>query len=136
MNEHLQALRSLTATLLPTYLHRAPQDAPAAYFIWMAPGGGRTDEPSICGTSTELNAPLRLLCRGATGEAVSIKLDKARALLSPGGIASPVTVAGRSAFLSYTRSEFIMPDLDVILPETNTHPFYGIDTYQLISEAV
>lgn len=115
------------------YEFRAPQDAPAQYLIVQSAANDGALEDAMCGSAADESGDVRILARGQVGESVRIMLRRVKAELSPGGLPSALSP---SVFVRWLRSEFVMADLDVVDAVTNRHPFYGIDTYSLMVEAV
>lgn len=132
MIAHVDALCEWTRTLFPSYGWRAPMSAPVQIFVWQTPAWG-AGEASLCGPGESLSTDVRLTARAELGGAVSVMLDRARRQAM---VPLALSVPGRSVTVQWVRSEFVAPDLDIVLPETNTSPFYGIDTYRLVSEAI
>src|SRR5699024_10981045 len=100
---------------------------------WQSPAGGGSDELPVCAADESIDTNVRLMARAELGGAVAIMLERARELLSPQRLPGPLVVAGRFATVQWVRTEFIQADVDVTIPGTGRNPFYGIDTYRVVS---
>lgn len=134
MITNLRALKAATDVLWPTYLWQAPMVSPTQLLIWQAPSAGGSDELPVAAADVAIDAPLRLMARAETGDAVAIMLDRVQKLLSPSRLPGPLPVAGRAATIRWIRAEFIAPDVDASVDSTSRNPFYGVDSYHLISQ--
>lgn len=136
MIAHLRALQGIlqTETGWATFLFQGPIDSPVQALVLQAPASGEYGELPVCGADSMLQSPIRLLARGLTGESVGMMLKKSQEVLSPLKIATRFEVTDRVATMKWIRGEFITADPDVTMPETNRNPFWGIDTYELISQ--
>ena len=130
MADHLRAIRTKMAVAYPVDLFAADPDRTGQWAVLEAPDWAVDPEAPIGGDLGAFATPIRLRAVTGTPEGVAIMLDAARQAL-PG----PVTVAGRVAHLTWDRSEFIDLDTDTVIPSTNRHPAYGVDTYTLHSQA-
>ena len=104
--------------------------APVQLFVWQTPSWGAGEE-SLCGPGELLVTDVRLMARAELGGAVAVMLGSVRRQAM---VPFRLDVAGRAASVQWVRSEFVAPDLDIVLPETDSHPFYGVDTFRLVSE--
>lgn len=134
MNAHLTALKSRLARLgYLTHLYSAPT-VTEQYLILSAPPWGDDLERAVSGAATSFTVEIRVKAVTGTTDGVVIMLDRVRAELSPEGVATRLTVAGRSAWIGYARSEFVDVDSDERIEGTNLHPAFGVDSYTLTSE--
>lgn len=130
MIAHVDALCAWTGSLFPSFGWRAPMSAPTQIFVWQTPSWAAGEE-SLCGPGEVLSTDVRLMARAELGGAVAVMLDRAR---RQAVLPLSVAVPGRAVTVQWVRSEFIAPDLDIVLPETDMSPFYGVDTYRLVSQ--
>lgn len=134
MNGHLEAIRARLAGLgYLTHLYVAPKVS-EQYLILSGPGWGSDPERAIDMAAAAFEVELRVKAVTGTPDGVAIMLDRVRAELSPDGVATRLTVAGRSAWIGYARSEFIDVDRDALIEGTSLHPAFGVDSYTLTSE--
>lgn len=133
MNSHLAAIKTRLAPLgYLTHLYSAPT-VTAQYLVISGPAWDTDPEP---GNTASDSFATGLLITAVTGtpEGVPIMLSRVRNQLSPGPAATHLEVPGRSAWISWTRSEFVQIDRDELIEGTNLHPAFGVDTYTLTSE--
>lgn len=99
------------------------------YLIWATTGDERSD--SLCNTDRYIDTEVGVTNVGLTPDSVWAVSATSRGLLQDW---SPV-VEGRAVHpLDRTEARAVLPDRDVTLPNTNRHPYYGVDLYRLISE--
>lgn len=128
MKAHLQAVEAALASLgLPTsrwYSARLQEG-----LILSVPTAGSDSDLPVCGTSEAFEVPLRLKAVAFTPDGPGVMLNRARTLL-----AGPIPMEGRHVTLTWLRAEFVDVDTSVMIPDTDTHPFVGVETYQLTSQ--
>jgi hypothetical protein len=116
------------------YGDKTSEIPPMPYFVLAGPGWGSPEEAPVCGIDDALDAEFRLTAVAPNPESAGILLGRARAVLSPGSAWTVVPYEGRRVEVKFIRSEVLGVDPDVIIPATNRHPGYGVDTYWLVSE--
>jgi len=135
MTAHLTAARDALADAHPEYTAIdlfAPEPGRVPPFLVLeSPTWGTDPDQPLCDPQTTISLPIRLRVVTGTPTGAAIILDNARTAL-----VGPITVTGRSAVLTWERSEFIGLDTDVTIPATNRHPAVGVDTYTLTSQPV
>ena len=129
MHAHLDAIRTKLDASYPVDLWQPDPGRVPPFGVLSAPACAADPDAPICATSTAFEAEIRFKAVAGTPQGVAIMLANARATL-PGAL----TVTGRAVTLRWERSEFIDLDTDVIIPATNRHPAFGVDTYTLTSQ--
>ena len=101
------------------------------YLLWSSTGNDVTESLADC--DEFLNDQLGLTTVGLTPEAVWSATAKARGALK----GHALVVAGRKVEpLKLTDARAVQADRDVTLPNSNRHPYFGVDLYRLVSEPV
>lgn len=132
----MRALKAATGPLWPTFLWQAPLETPVQVLVWQSPAGGGSPELPVGASDGSFEATVRLVARAELGGAVAIMLERVRELVAPGQSAKALPVAGRYVTVQWLRTEFIQADVDVTIPATGRNPFYGIDSYRVVSQPV
>lgn len=131
MRDHFDAVKALLAPLnRRVYVIGAPSAVEYPYFLlWGLPGTRSTE--ALDGRQVVVNDLLRVTSVGKTPEsAMELQRLSRDALIE----AVPV-VAGRTVHaLRMFDSQPIQADRDIVLPDVNRNPFYGVDIYRLVSE--
>lgn len=134
MRAHLDAVTAaLNAALTPQAYHgQAPASASYPYLVvelaWSHPG-----EQLLDGAAPDLTLTVNVKGVGLTAASALEMLDLARAVLTPGGYASSLTVTGRVAEVRWLRHEADYIDTQWTDPATNTHPCVSLDAYRVSS---
>lgn len=130
MIAHLTAARTKMAAGYPVDLFAADPGRTGQWAVLEAPAWASDPEAPIGGDLPAFATPIRLRAVTGTPEGVATMLAQARQAL-----VGALTVPGRVVSLTWERSEFIDLDTDTVIPSTNRHPAYGVDTYLLHSQA-
>lgn len=127
MIEVLAALKAQLAEAgLVVHLVEAPAGAQCPYvLLWASPGqpgieasvAADSDYSDLLGVTYADTTPLNVLRLASL----------ARAAL--GGFEA----GGMNVTLQLATSLPVQPDRDVVLPDTNSHPFYAVDRFQLVA---
>lgn len=116
---------------IETYVVDVPEGVSPNYpyaIIWSSTG--REVAESLC-DDTYLSDTVYVTNVGLTPEAVWAMVKRTRSALRDWA----PTVAGWSPQpLKPTTAQNVQPDRDVTLPGVNRHPYFGVDSYPLISE--
>lgn len=129
MHDHLDAIRTKLGASYPVDLWQPSPGRVPQFGVIEAPAWASDPDAPIGETSSAFEVEVRFRAVAGTPQGVAIMLAAARAAI-PGS----VTVSGRAVTARWARSEFIMLDLDVIIPATNRHPAYGVDSYTIHSQ--
>ena len=130
MRAHLAAMQARLAPLDLPIDRWAPEPHRVPPFLSLeAPSWDSDPDAPACDTSDAFWTSIRVRAVAGTPDGVAIILANVRRTL-PGVL----SVEGRAASITWTRSEFIEIDPDAIIPGTNRHPAYGVDTYTLTSQ--
>lgn len=128
MRAEYDAIKAKLVALYTTYFVDVPVTPTLPYFILWGAAGMLPTESRISGPlTTDFDTPVYVTAVAGTGEGVLTMQAAARSALAS------VTVSGRSVALTLTESRPLLVDRDVILPNTDRHPVYGVDVYRLQS---
>lgn len=118
----------LEAAGIAVYLVEAPRGATYPYvLLWFTPGLPGI-EPSVASIG-DLSDLLGATYVDTTARNVLVLAEKARAVLD----GATFTVSGLQVSLARSTSQTVRPDPDVVLPDTNAHPFYAVDRHQMVA---
>ena len=135
MRAHLDAISARLAPLeYVTHFFAAPEVS-SQYLVLGSRSWGDQVEVGLVG-DTSLDTEVQVKAVAGTPMGVEVMLRRARGLLCPDGQWASLPVPGRSARITFARSEFITTDIDVTITGTNRHPGVGVDSYRLVSEPV
>lgn len=134
MKDHLDAVKARLSGIAPTFLGWAVNES--RYFVVTSPSWDESDERPVSTVSDALVTEVRVKAATGTFEGVVTMLRLAREELSPGGGASPLSVAGRSVSVRWIRSEFVDADVSATATATDLPRFVGVDTYRIVSQPV
>lgn len=127
MKLHIEAIKAAIEAQVPTYYVDVPDNASYPYvLLWGTPGDPGI-EASIEG-DTDMSDLLGVTVADTTPENVLHTVGIVRGILT--GLRPAVT--GRQVWLVFKYSNTVQPDKSITLPETNSHPFYAVDRWQLI----
>lgn len=99
------------------------------YLLWSSTGNDVTESLADC--DDFLNDQLGVTTAALTPEGVWSATAKARGVLKGHALA----VEGHKVEpLKLTDARAIQADRDVTLPNSNRHPYFGVDLYRLVSE--
>mgnify|MGYP000954782598 CR=1 FL=1 len=121
----------LEAAGLVVYLGEADPGAAYPYVVlWFSPGQPGIE--SAVASDTDFSDLLGVTMSHTSALNALVLSGKVRPVLDG---ASFTTAAGMRTTLALTLSQTVQPDRDVTLPETNRHPFYAVDRYQVVATA-
>lgn len=124
----------LTAALAPLGVDVLYADATGAGYpsvlLWTTPG--QPDSEPAAAVSDGFEDLIGVTMVDTTGRNVLLLTGRVRALLD----GASLVVDGRLVRLQRRFSETVRPDLDVTLPDTNTHPCYAVDRYWLTAQPI
>ena len=134
MRGHVEAIVGrLEDAGVPAYLVDIPEGVQPTFpyaIVWMSTGEELRDSFT---DYAHVDDRLGVTNVGLTPEAVWSLSSRTRAALKGwapdvgGWHTEPMQLAG---------AETVQPDRDVTLPNSNRHPYYGVDTYRLVAEPV
>ena len=128
MKAHYAAIETALAALYTTYVVDVPDTPVLPYFVLWGPAGTLPEESTVAGQlSTDFDTDVYVTAVAGTAEGVLTMQAAARTALRS------LTVTGHLVALTLTDSRPLMVDRDVILPNTDRHPVYGVDVYRLQS---
>lgn len=128
MRAHYAAIQVKLAALYATYFVDVPVTPVLPYYLLWGPAGTLPEELSATGQlATDFDTDVYVTAVAGTGEGVLTMQAAARSALAT------VAVTGRLVVLTLTDSRPLMVDRDVVLPDTDRHPVYGVDVYRLQS---
>ena len=128
MKAEFAAIEAKLAALRTTYFVDVPATPVLPYYLLWGPAGTLPEESTVAGQlAADFDTDVYVTAVAGTGEGVLTMQAAARSALAS------VTVSGRSVALTLTDSRPLMVDRDVILPDTDRHPVYGVDVYRLQS---
>lgn len=137
MKAHIDALRATieTATGWDTYFVNVPERPAFPYVLLWSPAWDAGTEMTLCGARTDLDALVGITAVAGTPDGVLLAHGQIRATLSPAGRSTALAVPGRSAevVLEPGMGQPVQVDRDVVNPETNLHPSFGVEMYRLRS---
>ena len=128
MNGERAAIKAALSALYATYHVAAPDTPTLPYYIVWGPSGALPEEVTVAGQLwDDVDTDVYVTAVAGTAEGVLTMQAAARTVMRA------VTVTGRHVALTLTDSRPLMVDRDVILPNTDRHPVYGVDVYRLQS---
>lgn len=126
---HYAALMALLPAGLQAYLGVVP-DTPVYPYVVLWGSAGKEDSVALSDDPSQLTLMAYVTYAGLTFDAVAITASRVRAVLNR---ARPV-VAGRvTSRLVQSSQQPIQADLVVSIPGFG-HPFYAVDSFELISD--
>ena len=132
MRAHMEAVKAMLEPLgRDVYLVDVPEGSTLRYpYIILWSTTGRMISETLCGTQSDLDDLLGVTCVGMSPEAVWSVSSLPRGLL----LDEAPNVEGRHvAELRLYDTQSVQADRDVTLPNTNRHPYFGVDLYALRS---
>ena len=131
MKAHIAGVTALLSHLPYQVYYGDVTGAPTYPYVLLWSTTGRMISDEVCGTQDDLNDLLGVTMVAVQPLAVLDVVRHVRAAL----IGKRPVVAGRHCQrLRLFDAQNIRPDESVKLPNTNTHPVFGVDQYRLISE--
>ena len=128
MKAHYAAIEAALAALYTTYVVDVPDTPVLPYFVLWGPSGTLPEESTVAGQlSTDFDTDVYVTAVAGTAEGVFTMQAAARSALSS------LSVAGHLVAVTLSDSRPLMVDRDVILPNTDRHPVYGVDVYRIQS---
>ena len=128
MKAHYAAIETALAALYTTYVVDVPDTPVLPYFVLWGPSGTLPEESTVVGQlSTDFDTDVYVTAVAGTAEGVFTMQAAARSALSS------LSVAGHLVAVTLSDSRPLMVDRDVILPNTDRHPVYGVDVYRIQS---
>lgn len=130
MKAHYSAIQAKLATLYTTYFVDVPVTPVMPYFLLWGSAGTLPVEASASGPlATDFDTTFNVTAVAGTGEGVLTMQAAARAALAA------TTVTGRHVAITLRTEQptALIVDRDVVLPDTDRHPVYGVDVYRLQS---
>lgn len=128
MKAHYAAIEAALTALYTAYVVDVPDTPTLPYYVLWGPAGTLPEESTVAGRlSTDFDTDVYVTAVAGTGEGVLTMQAAARSALAT------VTVSGRSVAVTLADSRPLMVDRDVVLPDTDRHPVYGVDVYRLQS---
>ena len=128
MKAHYAAIVAKLAALRTTYLVDVPVTPTLPYYIVWGSSGMLPAESRVTGQlATDFDTSVNVTAVAGTGEGVLTLQAAARTALTS------VTVSGHQVAVTLVESRPLMVDRDVILPDTDRHPVYGVDIYRIQS---
>ena len=128
MKAHYAAIEAALAALYTTYVVDVPVTPTLPYYVLWGPAGTRPEEATVGGQLwDDVDTDVYVTAVAGTAEGVLTMQAAARSALSS------LSVAGHLVAVTLSDSRPLMVDRDVILPNTDRHPVYGVDVYRLQS---
>ena len=128
MKAHYAAIETALTALYTTYVVDVPVTPTLPYFVLWGPSGTLPEESTVVGQlSTDFDTDVYVTAVAGTAEGAFTMQAAARSALSS------LSVAGHLVAVTLSDSRPLMVDRDVILPNTDRHPVYGVDVYRLQS---
>lgn len=128
MKAHYTAIEAALTALYVTYVVDVPATPTLPYYVLWGPAGTLPEESTVAGQlSTDFDTDVYVTAVAGTAEGVFTMQAAARSALSS------LSVAGHLVAVTLSDSRPLMVDRDVILPNTDRHPVYGVDVYRIQS---
>lgn len=132
MIDHLDAIKAALAPLgYPVHLIQVSGSTSLPYLLlWSS--SGRLAGATLDDVRNDIDDSVGVTAAGVTGESALRVAQRARAVLTPGGMGG-LAVPGRRAWLRHYDSRPAFVDRDALIPGTSSYPVTAVDMYRLIS---
>lgn len=133
MNTHLLAMAAALATAGTAHVVSAPPNTLPPYYV-LEPVRPSEADRRLSASDPALEFGVRVKAVSGTGGGALIMAGNAKALLSPGGAPTPLTVTGRHVEVVHDGFEAAYEDDTVTIPNTNRHPALAVESYSVSSQ--